>query len=49
MRNLSELKNLIFKSDNSACFIERERILSRLESEMADYKRDDKYAIRLSA
>lgn len=48
MRNLSELKNLIFKSDNSACFIERERILSRLESEMADYKRDDKYAIILS-
>lgn len=48
MAKLSELKELIFQSDNKACFIERERILSRLESEMSDYKYDDKYAIVLS-
>ncbi len=48
MGNLSILKKLVFESDNKACFIERERILSRLELEMADYKSDDKYAIILS-
>lgn len=44
MSNLSELKDLIFKTDNKACFIERERILGELEAEMKDYKGEDKYA-----
>ncbi|MBQ3054905.1 MAG: hypothetical protein IJC88_02250 [Oscillospiraceae bacterium] len=48
MGNLSELKKLVFESDNNACFIERERILNRLEKEMADYNEPDKYAIILS-
>lgn len=48
MAKLSELKHLIFESDNTACFIERERILSRLASEMAEYQSDDKYAVILS-
>lgn len=45
MENLSKLKELIFETDNNACFIERERILNRLEKEMADYTEMDKYAL----
>lgn len=30
MSNLSKLKDLIFESDNKACFIERQRILGEL-------------------
>lgn len=45
MENLSKLKELIFETDNNACFIERERILNRLEKEMADYTETDKYAL----
>ena len=48
MRNLDRLKELVFLSDDKSCFIERERILTRLEKEMADYTNDDKYAIILS-
>ena len=48
MENLVKLKELVFESDNKACFIERERILSRLEKEMAEYNEPDKYAIILS-
>lgn len=48
MSNLKKLKELVFESDNKACFIERERILSLLESEMADYNGEDKYALILS-
>ncbi|MBE6632091.1 MAG: hypothetical protein E7623_05255 [Ruminococcaceae bacterium] len=48
MGNLNKLKDLIFEMDNKACFIERDRILTRLEKEMADYTSEDKYAIVLS-
>ncbi len=48
MGNLKKLKELIFETDNNACFIERERILGRLENEMKDYSGTDKYAIILS-
>ena len=48
MADLCKIKEEIFKSDNKACFIERERILSRLETEMKDYNKPDKYAIILS-
>ena len=36
MRRLQNLKELIFETDNNACFIERDEILGRLETEMAD-------------
>ena len=48
IKNLKRLKELVFLSDDKACFVERERILSRLEKEMAHYTDDDKYAIILS-
>lgn len=48
MGNLEKLKDLIFETDNNACFIERERILGRLEKEMQNYSGADKYAIVLS-
>lgn len=48
MSDLIKLKELVFESDNKACFIERERILRRLETEMAEYKGKDKYALVLS-
>ena len=48
MGELSKLLELIFESDNKACFIERERILNRLEKEMKNYSGADKYAIVLS-
>ena len=48
MTDLIKLKELVFESDNKACFIERERILRRLETEMAEYKGKDKYALVLS-
>ena len=44
MADLNVLKELIFESDNEACFIERERILSRLEKEFKGYDKSDKYA-----
>jgi len=48
MGNLHTLKDLIFESDNKACFIERERILSRIEKEMSGYSNPDKYAVVLA-
>ncbi len=48
MSDLPKLKELIFESDNQACFIERERILNSLEFEMEDYNKSDKYALILS-
>ena len=48
MINFEKLKEMIFSSDNKACFIERERILQRLEKEMQEYKGTDKYARMLS-
>ena len=44
MADLNCLKELVFKSDNEACFIERERILNRLEKEFDGYDKTDKYA-----
>lgn len=48
MGNLDRIKELVFLSDDKACFIERERILARLSKEMIDYSEDDKYAIIFS-
>ncbi len=48
MGNLLNLRELIFESDDRACFIERDEILGRLEGEMADYDKTDKYAIVFS-
>ncbi len=48
MGNLGKLKELIFETDNNACFIERERILGRLGKEMQNYSETDKYAIIFS-
>ncbi len=47
-KKLEYLKNQIFESDNHACFIERERILSRLEIEMEGYDKPDRYARALA-
>ena len=44
MADLNCLKELVFKSDNEACFIEREQILNRLEKEFDGYDKTDKYA-----
>lgn len=41
---LEKLKALVFESDNRACFIERERILAKLEKEFDGYNEPDKYA-----
>jgi formate C-acetyltransferase len=48
MGNLTNLRKYIFETDNKACFIERDEILGRLEAEMADYDKPDKYAIVFS-
>lgn len=48
MGNLLNLRELIFESDDRACFIERDEILGRLEAEMADYDKPDKFAIVFS-
>lgn len=48
MGNLTNLKEFIFETDNKACFIERDEILGRLETEMADYDKPDKFAIVFS-
>lgn len=44
MGDLAALKERVFASDNKACFIERERILARLEKEMDGYDAPDRYA-----
>lgn len=48
MADLSQLKELVFASDNRACFIERDEILGRLETEMAEYDKPDKFAVIFS-
>lgn len=48
MSRLESLKQLVFESDNKACFIERERILARLKKEMSSYGGRDKYALIVS-
>ncbi len=48
MKKLKKLKELVFETDNNACFIERDEILGRLETEMADYDEPDKFAIVFS-
>ena len=48
MSKLDDLKELVFSSDDKACFIERERILSRLGREMSNYNEKDRYALILS-
>ena len=48
MGDLNQIRNLVFSSDNEACFIERERILGDLTAEMADYQEPDRYALLLS-
>ena len=45
MPNLEKIKEMIFETDNAACFIERERILQRLECEFKNYDKTDKYAL----
>ena len=40
-----KIRELVFEIDNNACFIERERVLSRLEDEMKDYTGADKNGI----
>ena len=45
---LNKLREIVFESDNLACFIERDRILTRLDKEMQGYTDTDKYAIMLS-
>ena len=49
MGDLNRLKQLVFASDNTACFIERDRILQRLEREMPDPDAPDYFARILSA
>ncbi len=44
MANLERIKDIIYDGDNKACFIERDRILSRLSEEYKDYTAPDKYA-----
>lgn len=46
--DLNRLRDLVFAADNTACFIERERILGKAESEMADYTAPDKHALILA-
>ncbi len=48
MANLLKLKELVFESDNRACFIERDEILGQLEREMAAYDATDKFAVIFS-
>ncbi len=49
MGALDQLKQLVFETNNNACFIERDRILQRLESEQPDPDAPDYYAQILSA
>ncbi len=48
MAYLNCIKELVFESDNEACFIERERILNRLEKEFGEYNEPDKYSLIFS-
>ena len=48
MGDINRLKELIFESDNRACYIEREQILSEIAPKYSEYDGDDKYARILS-
>lgn len=48
MGNLKNLREKVFNGDDKACFIERERILARLEKEMQGYDKADRYAVIFS-
>ena len=48
MSRLDTLRDIVFEADNNACFIERERILNRLEKELQDYTAPDKNAKALA-
>lgn len=48
MTKLEKISELVYESDNNACFIERERILQKLGDEFKDYDEPDKYALILS-
>ncbi len=45
MDKLQQLRDMVFEMDNHACFIEKERIIQRLVTEMKDYDKPDKHAI----
>jgi len=42
--DLEKIKQFVFDGDNTACFIERERILARLSTEMEGYQGGDREA-----
>lgn len=48
MADLIKLKELVLESNNRACFVEREKILGKLEAEMENNNTQDKYAVILS-
>lgn len=45
MPNLEKIKEMVFETDNEACFIERERILQRLECEFKNYDKAPFYCV----
>lgn len=48
MINIDKLRQLVFESDNAACFIERDKILGDIEKEMADYTSYDRFPLIFS-
>lgn len=48
MERFNILRELVLATDNKACFIERERILGKIEQEMKEYDEPDRFAIILS-
>ena len=42
--DLNRLKELVFATDNKACFIERDRVLARLRTEFEGYEKPDRFA-----
>ncbi len=48
MSNFDKLRELVFEQDNTHCFIERERILKKIESEKPDVEAPDVFAKGLS-
>lgn len=49
MVDLEALRRLVFASDNAACFLERDTLLSELEQELREVTGPDRYARILSA
>lgn len=48
MSNFDKLRELVFEQDNTHCFIERERILAKIEAEKPDVEAPDVFAKGLS-